>query len=518
MKTLYEYILSSALNYKNNTALVENSSRISYTDLLKKIIIISDQLILEGLQKGDRVIVDLTNPLNQFVATMAIIRSGGVAVPFKKSISSTDKEFIFQHTKPFTTITDQKFSRHNQINQSIFQHSIFHWDEEILNSISEYNDSEAILCIENDNAQKISRLIQPDPADLVFIHYENDTKKLIAYNHRSIIYPAILLNQILDINPSHRELISFPLYDIHGFSRVIQNLISGTTSFLLKNIDDKLSIPAYILKNKCNSLFSGLELVNFLLSNLKSLTQEVLKNFIMIHLNAGEISLINDFLKLDPSEIKTTKIFLSFSPLEAPMTTLTSYNEPDLHNMCLGFPLPGIKLKIFESHDKNSPHNGKLCIQGNNTMEGYYIEGTLDRSLFTDDNWLITDQYAFIDERGKLYLKGTIDEVVFINTDIISIQQINKVLSKLLTEFNCDYYIILKQDPFEKNKNVPILFYVPDPENPIEPIKILEEIKKLSVEYLNNILIFKVKNIPKSGNKVLKDELLKLISNNADNI
>lgn len=517
MKTLYEYILNSALNYKSNTALVENSKRLTYTTLLHKIVTISDQLILEGLQKGDRVIVDLANPLNQFIASIAIIRAGGVTVPIGHNTLDEDKEFIIHNTKPFTIITEQKYSEKNITNYFTFTHSIFYWNEDIFDDINDSYNLESVLCAENENSQKITRLIQPDISDIVFIHFDIETKKLLAFSHSSIIYQAILLNQILDINPSHRELVSFPIYNIHGFSRVVQNLIAGTTSFLMQNIKDKLNIPAYIIKSKCNSLFSNVELINFLLTDLKSLTQEVLKDFIIIHLSTHEISYISEFLKLELSDIKTTKIFLSYSPLEAPMTTLISTDDTDLYNFCVGLPLPGIKLKIWESEDINNPNNGKLCINGHNTMEGYYSEGQIDRHKFTDDNWLVTDQYAFLDDKGKLYLKGTIDEVVFTKNDIVSIQKINRILFNLFKELNCEYYLMLKQDLVERNKKIPILFYVPEPDKPLEPMEILDEITKLNIDFLKDLPIFKVKQIPKSGNKVITEELIKLIDNNLNN-
>lgn len=518
MKTLYEYILTSVQNYKNNTALVQNSNRVTYTTLLHKIVTISDQLILEGLHKGDRVIVDVNNPINQFIASIAIIRAGGVTVPIENNINLEDKEFIFKNTKPFTLITEQRTFEKNYSNHYIFPHSIFHWNEEIFENVSNFDIPESILCAENENLQKISRLTQPEPSDLVFINYEKETKKLLAFNHKSIIYQAILLTQILDINPSHRELICFPMNNIHGFIRVLQNLSAGTTSFLWQNTEDILDIPAYILKNKCNSLFSDLDLINSLLSDLRSLTQEVLKNFILIHLSTHETSYITEFLRLHLSNFNTTKIFLSFSPLEAPITTLISVDNHDLYNNCVGLPLPGIKLKIYKSEDINDINNNKLCINGSNTMEGYYVEGRIDRSKFTDDNWLITDQYAYLDENGKLYLKGNIDEVVFINNDVISIQQIDRILSKILIGLDCEYYLTLKQDIFEKNKKIPILFYVPGPDKTIEPNKILEEITKLEIDFLKNLLILKVKSIPRLGNKVLREELLKLVDKRSDNI
>lgn len=512
MKTLYEYILTATKDYKNSTALVQDSKHITYRNLLQKIIILSDQLILEGLLKGERIIVNLKNPLNQFIASIAIIRAGGVAVPIKQNLENKDWEFIINNVKPFTIITDYKSSDIEKIEHFNFHHSIFHWTEDIFNSIHDKDYMENIEYFENENAQKIIRLIQPQISDLVYIHYETETKKLIAFSHDSIIYPSLLLNQILAINPSHRELITYSPSNILGFIRILQNLSAGATTFLIQETEDKLDIPAYITKHKCNSLFTDIELFNDLCHNFKSLLFDALKNFVILQISGDDINSIDELLKQDLSDLQRTRIYLSYSPLEAPLTILSNIDEADSKNLCLGLPLPGIKLKIQKQENIDNPNIGILYIKGKNTMKGYFREGKIDGSNFTFDNWLITDKYAMLDEKGKLYLKGTKDEVLFIDKDIISLQQINKIIENILSEYNCEYYLTFKQDIYEKDKKVPILFYTSESSELIDPNKLYEEIISLNLNWLKNLLIFKVKYIPKLGNKVIKSELFRQIN------
>lgn len=513
MKTLYEYILTATKNYKNSTALVQNSKHLSYKNLLQKIILISDQLILEGLHKGDKIIINLKNPLNQFIASIAIIRAGGVAVPIGQKADSSEWDLIIKNVDPFTIITDPRSSDINQIKQFNFPHSIFYWSEELFKHIEDSDYIENIEHFENESAQKITRLIQPEISDLVFIHYASETKKLIAFNHIGIIYPSLLLNQILSVNPSHRELITYSPSHILGFIRIIQNLIAGVTSFLIQDIEDKLNIPAYIMKHKCNTLFTDIELFNYLCSNFKSLTMEALKNIIILQLSGDNIYSIDELVKQGLSDLQMTKVYLSYSPLEAPLTTIVNIKDVDPENLCMGLPLPGIKLKIQKQSNVDNPNVGILCINGNNTMEGYFKDGNIDKSNFSADNWLITNQYAMLDEKGKLYLKGTKEDVMFINKDIISLQEINALIGNILSELNCEYYLTFKENIYEPENKVPILFYATGYAETIEPEKIYEKISSLEIDWLKNLLIFKVKEIPKSGNKVIKNELFKQIDN-----
>ena len=108
--TLYNMLERSVFLYPNNTALVENNRRISYSELKKMVDSLSAGLVTkEGVNPGDRIGVLSVNSIEFLLLYLAAARSGAILVPLNFRLSPQEMAFMVEDTKPVLFFSHPSF-------------------------------------------------------------------------------------------------------------------------------------------------------------------------------------------------------------------------------------------------------------------------------------------------------------------------------------------------------------------------------------------------------------------------
>ncbi len=100
----------SAFLYPNNIALVQDSRRISYSELKKMVDSLSAGLVTkEGVNPGDRIGVLSLNSIEFLLLYLAAARSGAILVPLNFRLSSEEMAFMVEDTKPVLFFSHPNF-------------------------------------------------------------------------------------------------------------------------------------------------------------------------------------------------------------------------------------------------------------------------------------------------------------------------------------------------------------------------------------------------------------------------
>lgn len=74
-----------------------------------------------------------------------------------------------------------------------------------------------------------------------------------------------------------------------------------------------------------------------------------------------------------------------------------------------GQPLPGTEVKVIDQ-DENGI--GELCLRGPSVMIGYYDDPEETAKVLTEDGWLHTGDYGYLDDEGYVYVSGRKKNVI----------------------------------------------------------------------------------------------------------
>ena len=87
---------------------------------------------------------------------------------------------------------------------------------------------------------------------------------------------------------------------------------------------------------------------------------------------------------------------------------LTTNNDFHVNTESTGIAVPGVQLKIDNPNDEGV---GEILAKGENIMLGYYNDPEATAEVFRD-GWFCTGDLGYIDEKGDLFIKGRIKNVI----------------------------------------------------------------------------------------------------------
>ena len=108
--TLYNMVERSAIVHGEKTALVEDETRVTYSQLKKMVDSVAAGLIeSEGVNPGDRIAVLAVNSVEYLVLYLAAARAGAILVPINFRLSPEAMRFIIEDTSPVLFFVQPEF-------------------------------------------------------------------------------------------------------------------------------------------------------------------------------------------------------------------------------------------------------------------------------------------------------------------------------------------------------------------------------------------------------------------------
>jgi len=102
---LNRILLDTTDKYPDNSAIVHNSHRISYSDLYARVVKLAAVLQKQGLSRGDRIVIALENSVDYVVSYFGVILAGGVTVAINPDIKPAGLQRIVLDCTPSGIIT-----------------------------------------------------------------------------------------------------------------------------------------------------------------------------------------------------------------------------------------------------------------------------------------------------------------------------------------------------------------------------------------------------------------------------
>ena len=493
----------------------------SWNDYLNSVTSVAKSLLAAGIQKNDKVSLYSYNRKEWSYCYSAIQLINGVAVGVYHTSSSDEVEWVVDNSdskivfvgnnpndndennkKPNYRLFDiiDKLKKLEMIvvmnGEELLDHpKIISW-EKFIEQGKNIPDDEIQKRYEQISIDDVSSLIytsgttgKPKGVELTFRNWAftmNSLMKFLKFKPKDSIVSwlpgAHVFGQALDchywaMNSMHMHIVDDPLNTVDYAKEVQPNLFCSVPriyekifSNLTAAINQKailkygLKLPgiSYLLKKKLKTAV-GFGNLTFAISGAAPINPEIL----------------DLFQKLD------IPLFEGYGMTENTAAATLNYTN---HNKIgsVGPPIDETEIKISE--------NGEVLIKGNHVMRGYYKNDKATKETIID-NWLHTGDVGKIDSDGYLYITGRIKEIyvssggkniapLVIEETMKSIPLVSqcfligdkrKYCSALLT---LDVGAILRDKLMVETLKIP--------KNPLEQIKMLEEMGKELADYTNN--------------------------------
>lgn len=376
-----------------------------------------------GVERGDRVILQMPNCPEVFQSFQAIWKIGAVCVPINYQVGAEEIAYIYQDSGAHTVITAPEYIERVQTARAKVPgvHNVIVVSPQPVDGALSYTG----IINESSDVLEIAQTEDDDVASLVYTSGTTGKPKGVMQTHYALYYTATHLEATIEYPQDTVVMAMLPLCHSYGIGTMNAAClrIHGCTVVLRQfNVEQLFSA---IQKYKVNSVAAVPTMYVYMLQ-------------------------FPDYAKYDLSSVKY--YICGSAPLS--VSTWTQFKEKfggeiaegwGLTEACanntvnpvsglkkvgsIGLPMKGMDIKIFDDNDNEAPQgqNGEIVIRGPMVMKGYWNQPEATAEVIRD-GWLHTGDIGYKDKDGYFFITDRKKDLIIKGGENISPRAIEEVL------------------------------------------------------------------------------------------
>jgi long-chain acyl-CoA synthetase len=268
-------------------------------------------------------------------------------------------------------------------------------------------------------AETVASPLDPFPAmpdelsDILLTTGTTGGAKGVMLSHRNI--KAAIDNVIAGqcLTTEERVLIPIPVNHSFGIRVLRAVLYQGATVVLANGFSSIKLLNDFIHEYNCTGMCCVPTAISLLYQQTRGSINKLLGSLRYIEFAAAPFS--TELKERLLGDLPQTRIINSYGSTEAAGVIYMDYRARGDKLSSIGKPSPGVAVRIVddECHEIKSHKDniGRLAIRGDVVMGGYWNDTDLTNKTIVN-GWLLTNDCAYIDDEGYVFLMGRSDDVI----------------------------------------------------------------------------------------------------------
>ena len=390
------------------TALIFRDVKTSYGELREQIQQWANALQARGLKQGDKVGLFSKNCSDFVAAYFAIIKAGGVVVPFNFQLVPREVAYIVKDSQMKLLITQEKLPLQDVLAE-------LHYPE--ITQLTYENMGEPVHHEFINYPQK-----EEDNCTIIYTSGTTGKPKGAMLSHKNLVANTRDFIVIVKMYPTDINMCVLPMYHCFAWTVSVSGPLYVGACIVVQAKYIFKDVLRVIQEQKINT-FVGVPTMMQLF--YEGATTEELKR-IRYFISGGAPlpkTLAENFYKKFGLPVQE-----GYGLSEAsPVVTVNPASKIKIGS--IGPALPAVKVKIIDQDGNTLPPTqvGELCVQGENVMLGYFhLPEETAQTL--RDGWLHTGDMVFSDEEGYLYIVDRLKDMIISSGENVYPREIEEVL------------------------------------------------------------------------------------------
>jgi malonyl-CoA/methylmalonyl-CoA synthetase len=357
-----------------------------------------------GLPPGARVAAQTEKSVDALILYLAVLRAGRVYLPLNTAYQTSEIDYFLKDAEPAMVVCSGKaLDNVSRIARRAGIAHVFSLDEDrtgtLLESAASHGTSHAPASVRTD--------------DLAVILYTSGTtgrSKGAMLSHGNLLANTGTLNTYWGWRTTDVLIHALPIFHVHGLFVAAQGALFGGGKMLWFNRFDAKAIVRRMLEA---TVFMGVPTLYVRMLQESGLTQEACRHMRLFV--AGSAPLLPDTFERWRERTGHT-ILERYGMSETVMLTSNPYHarHGERRAGTVGFPLPGVQLRIVEQGGQPCPRGeiGGIEVKGPSVFKGYWRAPELSEQAFSPDGWFRTGDMGRIDEHGLVIVGRSKDLVI----------------------------------------------------------------------------------------------------------
>ena len=402
MNLLFDRLFASNLGSRILLSFSGQNKPITYDKFLNEIKCMASHLRTLGLEKGDRLVLQIEKSHHVFTIYGACVQLGIIFIPLNTSYTGFEVEYFLNDSECKIFITTSKMLKELDLLEKKESYDIETIDADYKGSFfSNFNENEPLDFIEG--------LDEDDTAAILYTSGTTGQSKGAMLSQKNLLSNALTLSKAWEFTASDILLHALPIYHTHGlFVATNIALVSGSQIRFLKKFD----VDDIILNLPSTTVMMGVPTFYTRLLTNNKFNEEITKNIRLFI--SGSAPLLTETHK--EFEYRTGhKILERYGMTETNMITSNPYIG-ERKAGTVGMVLEDVEIRIadleIEDVVKKIGDIGVVEVKGPNVFKGYWKLPEKTKSEFRDDGYFITGDMGFLDHDKYLTIVGRNKDII----------------------------------------------------------------------------------------------------------
>ena len=362
---------------------------------------IANNLIKLGVNKGDRVVVQVNKSPEVLFLYLATLRIGAIYLPLNTAYTDRELNYFLADASPVLLVCrpEQVTNAQALAEENNIEHC---------RTLGKSGDG-SLLAGAADCSPEFET-VECDDDDIAVILYTSGTTgqpKGAMISHGNLAANGLALHKFWQWRPDDILLHTLPIFHIHGlFVACHCVLLNGSKMLFLEKFD-----VTSVLENLPRStVMMGVPTFYIRLLSSKALTRKRCKNMRLFISGSAPLleQTFDEFL-----ELTGHTILERYGMTETGMNTSNPIDGRRLPGT-VGLALPGVSIRIVDNELNDLPANeiGNLLVRGNNVFKGYWNMPEKTKEAFTDEGDFRTGDLARMDNNGYVSIVGRSKDLI----------------------------------------------------------------------------------------------------------
>jgi long-chain acyl-CoA synthetase len=356
-----------------------------------------------GLERGDKVAVQLPN-LPQFLFTyFGILKAGLVMVPLNPLLRAPEIAYHLENSDATVLVTFEMFADEavkgaeqvggittyvvNLPGNDQRPEGTKHYDE-----LYFADDTREIVPTEAD-----------DTAVLLYTSGTTGKPKGAELTHFNLYMNCTVAGELFGFRDDDVGVAVLPLFHVFGLSSVLNTSVRyGGTIVLIPRFELEPVVEA-VERHRC-TIFSGVPTMYFGLLNMDTSGKDLSSLRVGV---SGGAAIPGEVIRAFEEKFPGCVVLEGYGLSESTSTTTFNVNAEKRKVLSIGKPVWGVQVQVVDGEDKPLPPGqdnvGEIVIRGHNIMKGYYKNPEATAEAFRG-GWFHTGDLAYADDDGYLFI------------------------------------------------------------------------------------------------------------------
>ncbi len=406
MKSIEEQLLRNARTFPEKVALISGETEVTYGQLWENCLRTANTLHSElGVRTGDRVILAAEGNIEFVYAYFGVHLAGGICVPIDPDTNQMRFEYILSSTKPAAVL------------------GVLHkvpWETVPFESLVSQGEVPGFRIPSMDSI-----------ADILFTTGTTGAPKGVALSYRNVAASAENINTFIGNSAEDIELLALPVSHSFGLGRLKCVLTKGGTLVMLGSFANVKRFYGE-MKRCC---VTGFGMVPASWGFLKKMSGKYIGKFAS-QLKYVEIG--SSFMPVEDKQmlmelLPNTRICMHYGSTEASRSAFMEFHACKDDLLTAGHASPNCDIRIYSPEGKELPNGeeGEVCVKGDHVTCSYWNETPERFASDFYDGYFRTGDSGIQDERGYIYLKSRIKEMINVGGKKVSPMEVEDILNTI---------------------------------------------------------------------------------------